>query len=155
MKRFVSRYEKIHYLRAQQEELCRAAAAARNAERASAETERDQAQDRLSIMEQEAATGMNLGMTGAVLVSVAAQIEQAKLKLGRANEALRLAEDRLRDALQEHKQARAELRIVEEVVHREHTEHRREQMRVEENQLLEQAVQTYYRQLELSQDNVS
>jgi hypothetical protein len=44
---------------------------------------------------------------------------------------------------------------VEEMIHRELTEHRKAQMRIEENQLLEQAVQTYYRKMELNQDSES
>lgn len=155
MKRFVSRYEKIRRLRAQQEDVCRASAAARNAEWMEAERRRDQAELRLSRYETETAAGMKFGVTGAVLQSMATQIERAKHQIKLDNEALRLADDRLQTALQEHKEARAELRIVEEMIHRELTEHRKEQMRIEEHQLLEQAVQTYYRKMELSQDNES
>ena len=155
MKRFVSRYEKIRRLRAQQEDVCRAAAAARNAERAECERRRDQSVLRLSRFETETAAGMKLGVTGAVLQSMATQIEQAKHQIKLDNEALRIADDRLELALQEHKAARAELKIVEEMIDRELTEHRKEQLRIEEHQLLEQAVQTYYRKLEISQDNES
>ena len=155
MKRFVSRYERIRRLRAQQEDVCRAAAAARNAERAECERRRDQSVLRLSRFETETAAGMKLGVTGAVLQSMATQIEQAKHQIKLDNEALRKADERLDLALQEHKAARAELRIVEEMIHKELTDHRKEQLRIEENQLLEQAVQTYYRRMELSQDNES
>jgi flagellar biosynthesis chaperone FliJ len=155
MKRFVSRYEKIRRLRAQQEDVCRAAAAARNAERIQAEQRRDEAELRLSRFETETAAGMKLGITGSILQSMASQIERAKHQIKLDNEALRLADDRLEIALQEHKEARAELRIVEEMIHRELTEHRKAQMRIEENQLLEQAVQTYYRKMELNQDSES
>lgn len=155
MKRFVSRYEKIRHLRAQQEDVCRAAAAARNAERIAAERRRDEAELRLSRFETEAAAGMKLGITGSILQSIATQIERAKHQIKLDNEALRLADDRLDTALQEHKEARAELKIVEEMIHRELTEHRKKQMRIEENQLLEQAVQTYYRKMENNQDSES
>ena len=98
---------------------------------------------------------MKLGVTGSILQSMATQIERAKHQIKLDNEALRLADDRLEIALQEHKEARAELRIVEEMIHRELTEHRKAQMRIEENQLLEQAVQTYYHKMELNQDSES
>ena len=153
MKRFVSRYEKIRRLRAQQEDVCRATAAARNAERIEAERRRDEAALRLSRFETETAAGMKLGITGSILQSMASQIERAKHQIKLDNEALRLADDRLEMALQEHKEARAERRIVEEMIHRELTEHRKEQMRIAENQLLEQAVQSYYRKMELNQDS--
>ena len=42
-------------------------------------------------------------------------------------------------------QARTELKIIEEVIHREHTEHRREQLKREDIQLQEQASQAYHR----------
>ena len=84
---------------------------------------------------------------------MATQIERAKHQIKLDTEALRMADDRLEIALQEHKEARAELKIVEEMIHREMTEHRKEQMRIEENQLLEQAVQTYYRKMDINQDN--
>jgi hypothetical protein len=96
MKRFVSRYEKIRHLRAQQEDVCRAAAAARNAERiAECERRRDEAELRLSRFETEAAAGMKLGITGSILQSIATQIERAKHQIKLDNEALRLADDRL------------------------------------------------------------
>lgn len=155
MKRFVSRYEKIRRLRAQQEDVCRAAAAARNAERTECERRRDQGELRLSRFEIETATGMKSGVTGAILQSMATQIERAKHQIKLDNEALRLADDRLQNALQEFKAARAELKIVEEMIQRELTEHRKQQMRIEEHQLLEQAVQIYYRKMELNQDNES
>ncbi len=155
MKRFSSRYEKIRHLRAQQEGSCRAAAAARNAERAAVEERRDAAELWLANVEQEAANGMSMGITGALLNSIASQIDQAKQQLKHANEVLRKAEVRLTQALQDFQQARAELKIVEEMIHREQTEHRREQSRVEEHQLQEQSAQTFYRNMELSRDNES
>lgn len=155
MKRFISRYEKIRHLRAQQEDVCRAAAVARNAERTECEGRRDQSILRLSRYETEAAAGMKLGVTGAVLQSMATQIERAKQQIKLDNEALRLADERLEIALQEHKAARAELRIVEELIHQELTEHRKTQLRIEEHQLQEQAVQTHFRRMALNQESES
>jgi flagellar export protein FliJ len=150
MKRFSSRYEKIRRLRAQQEDACRAAAAARNTERADAERSVNLAETWVQSVEVQSALSMNLGVTGAVLNSMASQIEKARQDLKAAQANLQKAEEALRQALETHKQARAELRIVEEMIHREHAEHRREQLRVEEHQLQEQAAQSYYRNLELS-----
>lgn len=135
--------------------MCRAAAAARNAERAKAEEQRDAAQLWLNRVEKEAGQGFGMGITGAMLNSLASQIEQAKQNLIIGNESLRKAEVKLQEALQEHKQARAELKIVEEMIQREHAEHRREQLRVEEHQLQEQAAQTFYRNTELTRDSES
>jgi len=155
MKRFSSRYEKVRRLRSQQEDTCRAAAAARNAERAIIEERRDKAVAWLNTVEHEAGVGMGLGITGALLNSMASQIEQAKLQLQHENICLQKAEERLREALQEHKQARAELKVVEEMIHREQTEHRREQLKMEEHQLQEQAAQTHHRTMELTRESES
>ncbi len=155
MKRFSSRFEKVRHLRAQQEDVCRAAAAARNAEREAIERRCHEIQKALNSAETLTAHDMNRGVTGALLHSMASEIEHLRHQISLANEALRKAEDRLNLALQEYKQARAELKIVEEVIHREHKEYRHEQLRIEEHQLQEQAVQTYYRNMEVSRDNES
>jgi hypothetical protein len=84
--------------------------------------------------------------------SLASQIERAKLDIQIADELLTAAEERLREALEHHKQARAELKIVEEVIHREQTEHRYEQLRLQEHQLQEQAAQAYFRAQEFTRD---
>lgn len=152
MKRFISRFEKVRHLRAQQEDTCRAAAAARNAERAVIEARRDEAIRQLNAAEDEAGKGMSLGLTGAFLNSMASGIDQARQRLWQENESLQKAEALLQAALAEHKQARAELKIVEEVIQRERTEHRHEQLKAEDAQLQEQAAQTYYRNLELTRD---
>jgi len=155
MKRFLSRYEKVRHLRAQQEDTCRAAAAARNAERAVIEERRDKAFAWLNTVEHDTGVGMGQGITGALLNSMASQIEQAKLQLQHQNTCLQKAEEILQQALQEHRQARAELKVVEEMIHREKTEHRREQLKMEEHQLQEQAAQTYHRIIELTRDSES
>lgn len=76
-------------------------------------------------------------------------MEYGGQKLQSAKEALNTAEENLRLALQQHSQARAELKIMEEVIHREQTEHRREQLKREEIQMQEQASQAYYRMQEI------
>jgi flagellar export protein FliJ len=152
MKRFISRFEKVRHLRAQQEDTCRAAAAARNAERAVVEMRRDAALRQLDAAEAEAGKGMSSGLTGAFLNSMASRIDQAKQLLRQENELLKKAEERLQAALAEHKQARAELKIVEEVIQRERTEHRHEQLKAEDDQLQEQAAQTFYRNMELTRE---
>ncbi len=150
MKRFSSRYEKIRRLRAQQEDICRAAAAARNAERNAAEQARDAKRRWLETIERTAATDMSAGLSGALLNSIASEIDRGKNELRVANDVLKAAEDKLREALEHHKHARAELKIVEEVIHRERTEHRHEQLRIQEHQLQEQAAQAYFRRQETS-----
>ena len=155
MKRFTSRYERIRHLRAQQEDVCRASAAARNSERALAEQRRDGVELWLNKVQRDATADMSGGLSGAVLISLTSLIERGRQNLHSADELLHQAEDRLRQALQHHTHARAELKIVEEVIHREHTEHRREQLRKEEHQLQEQAVQAYYRNQELCRSDES
>ena len=155
MKRFTSRYERIRHLRAQQEDVCRASAAARNAERAIAEQQRNGIEQWLDGVQREAADDMSSGLSGAVLISLTSLMEQGQQTLHSADKSLHQAEDRLRQALQQHPSARAELKIVEEVIHREHTEHRREQLRQEEHQLQEQAVHAYYRNQELCRSDES
>ncbi len=58
MKRFSSRYERIRHLRSQQEDACRAAAAARNAERAVAQQQWDTVQQWLDTIHRTAARDM-------------------------------------------------------------------------------------------------
>ena len=62
---------------------------------------------------------------------------------------LKKAEDNLKLALDLHRHARTELKIIEEVIHREHTEHRREQLKHEDIQMQEQASQAYHRMREI------
>ncbi len=155
MKRFTSRYERIRHLRAQQEDVCRASAAARNSERALAEQRRNGVELWLDKVQRDAATDMSEGLSGAVLISLTSLIERGRQNLHSADELLHQAEDRLRQALQHHTHARAELKVVEEVIHREYTEHRREQLRKEEHQLQEQTVQAYYRNQELCRSDES
>ena len=155
MKRFISRYEKIRHLRAQQEDTCRAAAAARNTERMAAENNRNEIQIRLTECEKLVAREMSMGLSGALFQSVTSLIEKGKADLSKASEELRLAEGRLQEALVLHKQARAELKIVEEMIQRERSEHRRQQLKEQENQLQEQASQAYYREQQLSRSSES
>jgi hypothetical protein len=145
MKRFNSRYERIRHLREQQEDVCRAAAAARNAERSVEEQHRNSVENWLDVVQREAANDMAAGLSGALLISMTSLFERGRLELKSADESLQRAEERLRVALEQHTQSRAELNLVEKIIHREHTEHRREQLRHEEHQLLEQAVQAYHR----------
>ncbi len=149
MKRFTSRYERIRHLRAQQEDVCRAAAAACNAERASAEEHRNQVRLWLDTVHRDAARDLAKGMSGGVLISMTSMMEHGAQTLQTADEALKTAEENLRFALQQHRQARAELKIMEEVIHREQTAHRRAQLKREEIQLQEQASQAYYRMQEI------
>lgn len=152
MKRFISRFERIRHLRAQQEDTCRAAAAARNAERAKAEESRDSVQTWLDTIHRTAARDLANGMSGAVLISMTSMMEHGEQQLYVANRSLQSAEDSLRLALQQHSHARTELKIIEEVVHREYTEHRRAQMKHEEIQLQEQASQAYHRMRDIRND---
>ncbi len=149
MKRFISRYERIRHLRAQQEDACRAAAAACNAERTVAEEHRNAVRQWLNTVHRNAARDLANGLSGGVLVSMTSMMEYGGQKLQSAKEALNTAEENLRLALQQHSQARAELKIMEEVIHREQTEHRREQLKREEIQMQEQASQAYYRMQEI------
>ncbi len=135
--------------------MCRASAAARNSERATAEEQRSGIERWLDRIQREAAHDMNGGLSGAVLISVTSLIARGREDLTAADESVNHAEDRHREALREHALARAELKIVEEVIHREHTEHRREQLRKEEHQLQEQAVQAYFRNQELCRSEES
>jgi flagellar biosynthesis chaperone FliJ len=145
MKRFISRYERVRRLRAQQEDVCRAAAAACNAARALAEERRNEVRQWLDTIHQNAACDLAKGMSGGVLVSMTSMMEHGQQRLHDAGEALSTADENLRQALLQHSQARAELRIIEEVIHREQTAHRREQLKHEEIQIQEQASQAYHR----------
>ncbi len=149
MKRFNSRYERIRHLRAQAEDTCRAAAAARNAERATAEAHQDSMRLWLDTLQRTAARDLAKGMSGGVLISMTSMMEHGEQQLQAAAESLKKAEDNLKLALEHHSHARTELKIIEEVIHREHTEHRREQMKHEEIQMQEQASQAYHRMQEI------
>lgn len=96
-----------------------------------------------------------MGLSGALFQSVTSLIEKGKADLSVASEELQLAEGRLQEALVLHKQARAELKIVEEMIQRERSEHRRQQLKEQENQLQEQASQAYYREQQLSRSSES
>jgi hypothetical protein len=149
MKRFISRYERIRHLRAQEEDTCRAAAAARNAERAAAEAHRDAMSRWLDTIQRTAARDLVKGMSGGVLISMTSMMEHGEQQLLAAAESLKKAEDHLKQALIQHGQARTELKIIEEVIHREHTEHRREQLQREDIQIQERASQAYHRTQEM------
>lgn len=149
MKRFIPRYERIRHLRAQQEDTCRAAAAARNSERAAAEAHQDASRVWLDTIQRTASRDLANGMSGGVLISMHRMMELGEQQLVAAAESLKQAEDNLKLALEHHSHARTELKIIEEIIHREHTEHRREQLRHEDIQLQEQASQAYHRMQEL------
>ena len=149
MKRFASRYERIRHLRAQQEDVCRAAAAARNTERAVAEERRNEIRQWLDTFHRNAARDLANGLSGGVLVSMTSMMDHGAQTLQAADAALKTAEEHLRLALLQHRHARAELKIMEEVIHREQAEHRREQLKREEVQMQEQASQAYYRMQEI------
>ena len=149
MKRFISRYERIRHLRAQAEDTCRAAAAARNAERATAEAHRDSTRLWLDTIQRTAAQDLAKGMSGGILISMTSMMDHGEQKLQAADESLKTAEDNLKLALEHHSHARTELKIIEEVIHREHTEHRREQLKHEDIQMQEQASQAYHRMQEM------
>lgn len=146
MKRFISRYDKIRQLRAQREDLCRATAAARNSERNLALSQRDAAMERLNTVEAQAASDISSGVSGAILNGVASLIVQARQQLRFCQESLEKAEDLLNLALDDHKSASIELKIVDELIQREKTEHRRTQLRAEDHQLQERASQLFYQQ---------
>lgn len=147
MKRFNSRYERIRRLRAQQEDACRATAAARNAERAKAETSRNEVHQWLNRIHDSAARDLTTGLTGAILQAMQSMMEEGERERQAADNAVNIAEQNLRAALQSYNHARVELKTVEEVIQQEHTEHRRLQLKQEEAQLQEQASQAYYRTL--------
>ena len=149
MKRFISRYERIRHVRAQAEDTCRAAAAARNAERATAEAHQDSLRLWLDTIQRTAARDLAKGMSGGVLISMTSMMEHGEQQLQAAAESLNKAEDNLKLALEHHSHARTELKIIEEVIHREHTEHRREQLKHEDIQMQEQASQAYNRMQEM------
>ena len=149
MKRFISRYERIRHLRAQEEDTCRAAAAARNSERAAAEAHQNATQLWLDSIQRTAARDLANGMSGGVLISMTSMMEHGEQQLQAAAESLKKAEDKLKLALIQHGHARTELKIIEEVIHREHTEHRREQLKHEDIQIQEQASQAYHRTREM------
>lgn len=153
MKRFNSRYERIRHLRSQQEDACRAAAAARNAERAAAQQRWDSVQQWLDTIHRKAARDMANSLSGGVFVSMTSMMQHGEDKLQAAADELRTAEENLKLALQQHKAARAELKIIEEVIHREQTEHRRTQLKREEVQLQEQASQACYRMQEIRSES--
>jgi flagellar biosynthesis chaperone FliJ len=155
MKRFTTRYDKIRHLRAQQEDVCRAAAAARNAERAAAEQHRDAVRKWIESIERSAAAELSAGLSGAVLLSMTCQISQGHAELNAANDSVRQAEEKLREAIEEHRHARTELKVIEEIIHQEHTTFRRDQLRLQEHQLQEQASQAHYRRQELSREQDS
>lgn len=155
MKRFTTRYEKIRHLRAQQEDVCRAAAVARNSERAAAEQHRDAVLLWLDSIERSAAAELSCGLSGAVLLSMTHQISQGYAELNAASESLRQAEESLREAIEEHRIARTELKVIEEMIHREHTAYRQDQLKLQEHQLQEQAAQAHYRRQELSREQDS
>ena len=149
MKRFISRYERIRHLRAQEEDTCRAAAAARNAERAAAEAHQDAMRLWLDTIQRTAARDLANGMSGGVLISMTSMMEHGEQQLQAAEDSLQKAEDNLKLALSQHSHARTELKIIEEVIHREHTEHRREQLKHEDIQMQAQASQAYHRMQEI------
>lgn len=82
-------------------------------------------------------------------MSMTSMMEQGEQQLQAAAESSKKAEDNLKLALARHSHARTELKIIEEVIHREHTEHRREQLKHEDLQMQEQASQAYHRMQEM------
>ena len=103
----------------------------------------------LDTIQRTAARDLAKGMSGGVLISMTSMMEHGEQQLQAAAESLKKAEDNLKLALEHHSHARTELKIIEEVIHREHTEHRREQLKHEEIQMQEQASQAYHRMQEI------
>ncbi|MDA1232328.1 MAG: hypothetical protein O2856_16265, partial [Planctomycetota bacterium] len=106
----------------------------------------------LDTIHRTAARDLAHGMSGGVLISMTSMMEHGEQQLKAADRSLQTAEDHLRLALQQHSHARTELKIIEEVVRREHTEHRRAQSKHEDIQLQEQASQAYQRMQDIRND---
>ena len=102
--------------------------------------------ERLNTVEAQAASDISSGVSGAILNGVASLIVQARQQLRFCQESLEKAEDLLNLALDDHKSASIELKIVDELIQREKTEHRRTQLRAEDHQLQERASQLFYQQ---------
>lgn len=153
MKRFLSRYDKVRRVREQQERLAKAEAALRNAEMEAAGVAESQARQRLDDVSRSTATQMDSGVNGAVLTVLLNSVTSAEAQVVRATEFRRRTEELAEVAMKQYGAARAELRTLDEVIHREKLEHQQQQLKHEELQLQEQASRTWYQTVQSAVPN--
>lgn len=155
MKRFVSRFSNLLRWRQREEEQRRGELITMRKQRDDIESMRNQLQRRLQEQTEFCRQQMISGITGGLLSVMEMELDNQDRYLKQVNEVLLRAEAILADALQKHLDARSELKVVEELVHRERTEHRRKMLKAEELQNQERAMQTYYRNQALQTETES
>ncbi|MFN9717442.1 MAG: hypothetical protein ACK58L_02040 [Planctomycetota bacterium] len=145
MKRFISRYAKVLRWRQQQEEECRGEVALLRKQRDDIEAFRDQFQNELEIQKEFCRSQMSSGVCGGMYWVMEKEMDNKRKQLRHINEVLQQSDQRLAESMQRHQETRKELKIVEELVHREQTEHHRRMLKAEELQNQERALQMFYR----------
>lgn len=145
MKRFVSHYSNLLRWRQREEEQRRGELIAMRRQRDEIESMRNQLQQKLQQQTDFCRQQMISGITGGLLSVMEMELDNQDRYLKQVDQVLLRAEAILAEALQKHLDARSELKVVEELVHRERTEHHKKMLKAEELQNQERAMQTFYR----------
>ncbi len=106
---------------------------------------RDQFRSELEEQKKFCRQQLSSGMSGGMFWVMEKELDNKRKQLDHINQVLQQADLRLAESMQRHQEARKELKIVEELVHREQTEHHRKMLKAEELQNQERALQMFYR----------
>ena len=155
MKRFVSRYSNLLRWRQREEEQRRGELIAMRRQRDEIESMRNQLRQKLHQQTDFCRQQMISGITGGLLSVMEMELDNQDRYLKQVDQVLLRAEALLAEALQKHLDARSDLKVVEELVHRERTEHHKKMLKAEELQNQERAMQTYYRNQALQTETES
>ncbi|MCA9063400.1 MAG: hypothetical protein KDA96_10085 [Planctomycetaceae bacterium] len=145
MKRFRSKLDRILRVRAQQEQLARTEAARANSLFHAAEEALRTVREEHEQLMQDSSAVLSSQTDGACLQTLQAAGRLAESAVHRGESHLENFRQLMQKALDQYSHARAEQKIVEEVIHRERLQHRRDQHRTEESRLQEQSAQAYHR----------
>jgi flagellar biosynthesis chaperone FliJ len=145
MKRFKSKMDSLRRVREQTELLAKMTTAVRQQEVVQAEHAVEEQKRKL---EQHFAHGRNSleeGLQGSMLEAMLTHQQQALNSVQTARQDQVAATRSLQNAVDQHAQARADLKIVDKLIDRESQEHRRQQMLAEEHTQSETASQAFHR----------
>ncbi|MCA9058228.1 MAG: hypothetical protein KDA85_07000 [Planctomycetaceae bacterium] len=145
MKRFTSKLDRILRVRAQQEQLARTEAARANSLHSAAEEALQAVRTEHEELMTESTAQMSGETDGATLqtLTTAGRLAEATIERGVLH--VNHFQQLMQQALDAYAHARAEQKIVDELIHRERLVHRRTQHLIEESQLQEQTAQAFHR----------
>lgn len=155
MKKFQSRFEQLRRVRVQAEKLAQVEAARRNTERDQALATQDSCEQSLHNALKAASQHLQNPTSGILIAAMSSEFAVHEQNLAEAEFAVQRATERVREAMDAYTNARRELRIVEEMIHREQMEHKHTELLLEEQKQQEQASQQWHSRRLDAERNIS